>query len=152
MNQGQLVGLICARPQNFAWFLGAGASHSAGLPTASDLLWLMKRTYYNQEENQGVLAQDLQNPAVRTRIQSFMLSRGFPDEWAPDEYATYFLKIFGDDRERQATYIRQRLSEEHVTLNVGQRVLGAMIAIGHCRVAFSTNFDTIIEKAVAEVS
>lgn len=152
MNQGQLVGLIAARPQNFAWFLGAGASHSAGLPTASDLLWLMKRTYYNQEESQGVLTQDLQNPAVRTRIQSFMLSRGFPDEWAPDEYATYFLKIFGDDRERQATYIRRRLSEEEVTLNVGQRVLGALIAIGHCRIAFTTNFDTIIEKAVAEVS
>lgn len=152
MNQSQLVGLVSARPQNFTWFLGAGASHSAGLPTASDLLWLMKRTYYNQEENQGVLAQDLQNPAVRTRVQSFMLSRGFPDEWAPDEYATYFLKIFGDNRERQATYIRQRLSEEEVTLNVGQRVLGALIAMGHCRMAFTTNFDTIIEKAVAEVS
>ncbi len=152
MNQSHLVGLVAARPQNFAWFLGAGASHSAGLPTASDLLWLMKRTYYNQEENQGVLTQDLQNPAVRTRIQSFMLSRGFPDEWAPDEYATYFLKIFGDDRERQATYIRRRLSEDDVSLNVGQRVLGALIAIGHCRIAFTTNFDTIIEKAVAEVS
>ncbi len=152
MNQNQLVGLIAARPQNFAWFLGAGASHSAGLPTASDLLWLMKRTYYNQEENQGVLTQDLQNPVVRARVQSFMLSRGFPDEWAPDEYATYFLKIFGDDRERQATYIRQRLSEEEVTLNVGQRVLGALIAMGDCRIAFTTNFDTIIEKAVAEVA
>lgn len=151
MNQSQLVGIVCARPQAFAWFLGAGASHSAGLPTASDLLWLMKRTYYNQEESQGVSAQDLQNPAVRTRIQSFMLSRGFPDEWAPDEYATYFLKIFGDDRERQAAYIRQRLSEDQATLNVGQRVLGGLIAIGHCRIAFTTNFDSIIEKSVAEV-
>lgn len=152
MDQAQLVGLIAARPQNFAWFLGAGASHSAGLPTASDLLWLMKRTYYRQEENQVVSVQDLQNPAVRARIQSFMLSRGFPAEWADDEYPTYFQKIFGDDREKQAAYIRQRLSEDNVTLNVGQRAFGGLIATGRCRVAFSTNFDTVIEKSFVEVS
>jgi hypothetical protein len=152
MDQAQIVGLITTRPQNFAWFLGAGASHSAGLPTASDLLWLMKRTYYRQEESQAVSVQDLQNPAVRARIQSFMLSRGFPAEWVDDEYPTYFQKIFGDDREKQAAYIRQRLLEDNVTLNVGQRAFGGLIATGQCRVAFSTNFDTVIEKSVAEVS
>jgi hypothetical protein len=152
MEQSQLVGLIATKPQLFAWFLGAGASYSAGLPTASDLLWLMKRTYYNREESQNISVQDLQSPAVRARIQSFMLSKGFPAEWSPDEYSTYFLKIFGERRDRQAEYIRQRLSEDHVTLNVGQRVLGGLIATGHCRVAFTTNFDTVIEKSVAEVS
>lgn len=152
IDQKALAGLICSRPQNFAWFLGAGASHSTGLPTASDLLWFMKRTYYCQEENQDVSRQDLQSPTVRTRIQDYMLSKGFPGEWADGEYPTYFEKIFGTDKERQRTYIHRRLSEENVTLNVGQRAFGALVALKLCRVAFSTNFDNVIEKAVAEVS
>jgi len=31
IDQAQLTGIICERSQNFAWFLGAGASRSAGL-------------------------------------------------------------------------------------------------------------------------
>ncbi len=31
IDQAQTTGIICERPQNFAWFLGAGASRSAGL-------------------------------------------------------------------------------------------------------------------------
>jgi hypothetical protein len=36
---GQLTGIICQRPQNFAWFLGASASRTVGLPTATDIIW-----------------------------------------------------------------------------------------------------------------
>lgn len=35
---------------------------------------------------------------------------------------------------------------------VGNRVLGAMLSSGLSRIAFTTNFDSIVEKAVAEVS
>ena len=78
MEQGEFTNIFCARPQNFAWFLGAGASATAGLPTATDILWDLKRRYYCQEENQDISRQDMQNEAVRTRIQGFMDSRGFP--------------------------------------------------------------------------
>ena len=46
MDQAQLTGIICERPQNFVWFLGAGTSRSAGLPTATDIIWDLKRRYY----------------------------------------------------------------------------------------------------------
>jgi NAD-dependent SIR2 family protein deacetylase len=75
IEQGEFTSLFCARPQNFAWFLGAGASASAGLPTATDVLWDLKRRYYCREENQDISRQDLQNEAIRTKIQSFMGSR-----------------------------------------------------------------------------
>jgi hypothetical protein len=78
LDQAQLSELICERPQNFSWFLGAGASRSAGLPTASDVLWIMKRRYYSTQEHQDISRQDIQNDAIRARIQSFMVSRGFP--------------------------------------------------------------------------
>ena len=52
IDQKELTKLFCARPQNFAWFLGAGTSRSAGLPTAGDVIWDLKRQIYCNEENQ----------------------------------------------------------------------------------------------------
>src|SRR5690348_5013496 len=71
MEQGEFTGRFCAKPQNFAWFLGAGASATAGLPTATDILWDMKRRYFCREENQEISRQDLQNEAVRAKIQAY---------------------------------------------------------------------------------
>ena len=151
-DQYKLTSVFCARPQQFAWLLGAGASATAGLPTAWDVIWDLKRRYYCQQENQKITRQDLQNQAVRARIQSYMLSKGFPEEGDPNEYTTYFQKIFMDDKERQRRYLTGVLSEENVTLSVGNRVLGALLTTGRTRVIFTTNFDSVVERAVAEVS
>jgi hypothetical protein len=86
MDQGEFTSIFCARPQNFVWFLGAGASATAGLPTATHIIWDLKRRYYCREENQDVSRQDMQNEAVRTGIQGFMQSRGSPVLRADDEY------------------------------------------------------------------
>jgi hypothetical protein len=50
--------------------------------------------------------------------------------WAADEYPAYFEKIFGADKERQRSYLKAILSEDRVTLSVGNRVLAAMLASG----------------------
>jgi len=152
MDQAQFTARFCARPQNFAWFLGAGASATAGLPTATNILWDMKRRYYCQQENQDISRQDLLSESVRNKIQSYMESKGFPTLWAEDEYTTYFEKIFEGDKERQRKYMHGILAEDRATLSVGNRVLGALMAAGFSRAAFTTNFDTVIEKAYAEVS
>lgn len=151
MLQAELITKVAERPDKFAWFLGAGASRTAGLPTASDIIWDLKRRYYRQEENREVSPQDIQNDAIRTRIQEFMDARGFPPLWADEEYSRYFEKIFGDDRERQRRYLRAMLAEDAVTLSVGNRVLAALMIAGLCRVVFTTNFDSVVEKSVAEV-
>ncbi|MEM1010170.1 MAG: SIR2 family protein, partial [Myxococcota bacterium] len=152
MDQSELTALVCSRPQNFAWFLGAGTSRSAGLPTATDLLWDMKRRFYCREENQDVSRQEMQVEAIQAKIQSYIESIGFPKLWEDNEYPECFVRIFGDDRERQRAYIKAMLSEDRVSLSVGHRVLGAMIGGEYTRIAFTTNFDSVIEKAVAEVS
>lgn len=152
LDQGQLTGIICERPQSFAWFLGAGASRTAGLPTATDIIWEMKRQYYCTQENEEISRQDVQLGAVRTRIQDYVVSQGFPEEGSPEEYSTYFEKVFGTDKERQRNYLSRVLAEDKASLSVGNRVLAAMLASGLSRVAFTTNFDSIVEKAVAEVS
>lgn len=152
MDQAELTDQFISRPQSLGWFLGAGASRMSGLPTAADIIWDLKRRYYCREENQDVARQDLQSRAVQARIQSFMDARGFPPLWADAEYTTYFDRIFGSDRERQRNYLRAILSEEKVTLTVGNRIMGALLAGGFARVAFTTNFDSVVERAVAEVS
>ena len=98
MNQAEFTGIFCERPQNFAWFLGAGASRTAGLPTATDIIWDLKRRYYCREENQDVSRQDIQNDAVRHRIQAFMEPPGFPARWADRRSAISSRRSFGDDR------------------------------------------------------
>ncbi|MFB9952719.1 SIR2 family protein [Rhizobium puerariae] len=151
MLQSEFISIFCERPAQFAWFLGAGTSRTAGLPTAGDVIWDLKRRYYRLQQDREVSPQDIQNEAVRTRIQAFLDSQGFPPLWADEEYTTYFQKIFGDDRERQRNYLKGILSEEKVTLSVGNRVLGGLLVAGLTRAVFTTNFDSVVEKAVAEV-
>jgi hypothetical protein len=152
MDYGDLISIITERPQRFAWLLGAGSSRSAGLPTATDIIWDLKRRYYCREENQEVTQQDIHNDAVKSKIQSYMLSQGFPDAWADNEYSAYFERIFRSDHERQSAYLRAILSEDRVALSVGNRALGALMAMGHARVVFTTNFDSVVEKSIAEVA
>jgi hypothetical protein len=81
-----------------------------------------------------------------------MDSRGFPAPWSADEYGTYFERIFGRDLERQRRYLRGALAEDKALLSVGNRVPGAYLASDLCRVIFTTNFDTVVERAVAEIA
>jgi hypothetical protein len=151
MEQSEFIRQVSDSTMHLSWFLGAGASQSAGLPTAWDIIWDLKRRYYCSEENQSVRAHDMQNPAVKEKIQSFMQSRGFPEEGDPSEYTTYFELIFGTDMDRQQKYIRAMLSPANEALSIGHRALGAMLCSGAARAIFTTNFDTVIERAVAEV-
>ena len=152
MEQPEFTRVFCERPESFAWLLGAGASRNANLPTAEDIITDLKRRYYCSEENQKFSTKDLQNEAVRAQVEAYISSRGFPKRWSAEEYTTYFEMFFGEDRERQRRYISSILSEDRVNLAVGNRVFGALLASGLCRMAFTTNFDPVVEKAVAEVS
>ena len=152
MNQAEFARIFCERPAGYAWFLGAGASHNANLPTAEDIISDLKRRYYCSEENQTLSTKDLQNEAVRAKVETYMQSRGFPGRWSASEYTTYFETIFGDDRERQRRYISSILAEDRARLAVGNRVFGALLVSGMCRMVFTTNFDPVVEKAVAEIS
>jgi hypothetical protein len=79
IDQAQLTGIICERPQNFAWFLGAGASRSVWLPTATDIIWDLKQPYYCRKENEDISRQDVHLEAVRSRceqLSDLLVGRG----------------------------------------------------------------------------
>ncbi|MBU2849666.1 SIR2 family protein [Acidithiobacillus ferrivorans] len=134
------------------WFLGAGTSRSAGLPTATDIIWDLKRRYYCLHENQDLQSHDINNSAIKQKIQAYMDSKGFPALWSPEEYSFYFDLIFSNDDQAQQRYIHEALANDKVSLNMGHRVLASLMEMGQARIVFTTNFDEVIETAFAEVT
>lgn len=151
MEQADFVRLVTELPGKLSWFLGAGASQSAGLPTAVDLIWDLKRRFYCSEEHQDVSSNDLQNAAVRAKIDAFMVARGFPKTSEPSAYSRSFELIFGSDYDRQRRYLSAVLSEKDSAPALGHRVFAALIAMGVTKTVFTTNFDTVVERALANV-
>ena len=83
------------------WLLGAGASRAANLPTATDLIWDLKKRYYCASQDRPYDNYDLDSEAVKGKIQEFMDTQGFPALWSANEYSFYFELMFGDDYQRQ---------------------------------------------------
>lgn len=134
------------------WFLGAGASRSSGLPTATDLTWNLKVRHYCAQENQDVVAHDVSKRAIQARIQAYMDSKGCPQLGDPSEYSFYFKLLFGSDYAAQQRYLCKALAPEKISSTVGHRALASLVHLGLARVIFTTNFDEVVEAAYAQVS
>lgn len=134
------------------WFLGAGASRSSGLPTATDITWDLKRHYYCAQENQDVVAHDVSNRSVQARIQAYMDSRDFPPLWDPAEYSFYFELLFGKDYAAQQKYLNTALATEKISSTIGHRALAALLHLGLARIVFTTNFDEVVESTYASIA
>ncbi len=141
-----------ANSPQLMWFLGAGTSRTAGMPTATDITWDLKRKYYCREENQDLQSHDINNQAIRDKIQSYLGSKGFPALWSSEEYSFYFELLFGADYGAQQRYIQSQLSSQKISLNIGHRILAALLDMGQARVIFTTNFDEVIETAYSHVA
>lgn len=134
------------------WFLGAGTSRTAGMPTATDIIWDLKRKYYCIHENQDLQTHDISNQAIRRNIQNYLDSKAFPPLHAPEEYSFYFALTFEDDHSSQQRYISSQLDSQKISLNIGHRVLAAFLEMGLARVVFTTNFDEVVESAFSAVT
>jgi len=152
MEESDFVKHFVDNASQIMWFLGAGTSRSANMPTANDLIWDLKLKYYCLQENQDIKQHDITNETIKTRIQSYMDSKGFPAIWSPEEYSFYFELNFGTDYSAQQKYLVEKLSNSKVSLNTGHRALAGLIALNKARVIFTTNFDEVIETAHVKVA
>lgn len=151
MDVSSFVRTYYARSPNIMWFLGAGASASAGVPTAWDLTWEFKRSIFCSEEKVPVsMCSDLGNPTVRSRIQyHFDQVKGFPSDGSDDEYSFYFERAYPADSDRRR-YLDSLLRGK--TPSHGHFCLAILMAIDKCRLICTTNFDRLPEDALASVS
>lgn len=136
---------------NCSWFLGAGTSASANLPTAGDIIWDLKKQYYCLHENQDIKNQDIQILHIKSKIQSYIDSKGFPAEYSEEEYAFYFQLMFGNNQEAQRRYLVDALSSKKIALSKGHRALAALMSDGTTKVVYTTNFDKVVENAYSYV-
>ena len=90
------------RAESLMWFLGAGVSASAGLPTAIDMIWEFKqKLFVSQRRGSLQTVSDLSHPTVRARLQAHVDSLGLPPSGTPDEYAALFEAVYPAESDRR---------------------------------------------------
>lgn len=136
---------------NFMWLLGAGAPRSAGLPTAYDIVWDLKKAYYAREEHVNIDDLNIGNDGIKRKIQNYLDSKGCPSENSLEEYSFYFDLLFGKDRSLQRQYLMKQLIEKNFEPNIGFKILAALMSMDMTKLVFTTNFDDIFEKAYANI-
>ena len=140
------LNLFPNRGPHLMWLLGAGASVGAGLPTANTLTWEFKRTLYcNAQRLPPSRFPDLNDPAFQQLVQSYFDSKsGFPPLGDNEEYATYFESYLPNERDRRR-FLENRL--QGCKPSYGHLCFAALMSLGQVRLAWTTNFDQLIEKA-----
>jgi NAD-dependent SIR2 family protein deacetylase len=146
MNLPEFLRIYPIRAKNLMWFLGAGASAGARVPTATDLMWSFKRTIYCSEQKiSPKLFDDLSDESTRRRIQTYLdATTRFPAPGDPEEYAALFEYAYPDPKDRR-TKLDAFLSGAQPSY--GHRVLASLMKLGLVRVAWTTNFDRVVEDA-----
>lgn len=134
------------RAKSLMWFLGAGASASAGIPTAADLTWLFKQELFvSQRGVPRQAVENLGNEAIRRQLQAHIDTLDqLPKRGSPEEYAALFERAFptASDRQRfMKGWIRDRRP------SYGHYVLGALMASNRTNIIWTTNFDPLVHDA-----
>ena len=132
------------------WFLGAGASASAGLPTAMDMIWEFKRLLFvSQNPSYRQASIDLSQPSTRNRIDAHIESLGnMPSSGAPDEYAALFESAYPAESDRRA-FLDAKLTGAKPSY--GHIALATLMRHERTRIVWTTNFDALVADACAKV-
>lgn len=142
----EFLSLFPERSRHIMWFLGAGASVGAGLPSAATLTWEFKRTLYcNAQRLPPSRFPDLNDIAFQKLTQSYFdsLSR-FSPLGHDDEYSVYFEAYLPEERDRRH-FLDRRL--QGCKPSYGHYCLAALMSLDQVRLTWTTNFDQLIEKA-----
>lgn len=150
MQKSEFLRVFPLRVPNLMWFLGAGASASAGIRTAGQMIWHFKQQIYcTQERISSASCPDLGDHAFRARLDRYFESKGgYPTPGSDDEYAFYFELAYPAERDRRS-YIDRMVSGFRPSQ--GHLALAALAKLNMLRVIWTTNFDRLTEDALAKV-
>ena len=141
--------LFQLRASQIMWFLGAGASRSAGIKTAGDMIWDFKqRLYRSQKKLPPSAITDIGEPAVQRKLQAHFDGLGhFPMAGTENEYSAFFEATYHSARDRRA-YLDELIARGKPSF--GHHALALLMAEDLCRMVWTTNFDRTVEDAAAE--
>lgn len=145
LNGPEFARLLALRPQSLAWFLGAGASASAGIPTGYAMITDFKKRLFCQLSDTPLRDVDANDPLWVARINSFLSTRSsLPPPNDPAEYAEAFNLVYPTPEARRG-YIEDAIRKG--TPSFGHRVLAALLTAKRIPCVFTTNFDNLLETA-----
>ena len=142
--------LFQLRSSQIMWFLGAGASRSAGIKTAGDIIWDFKqRLYRSQKKLPPTAITDIGEPAVQRKLQAHFDALGqFPPAGSEMEYSAYFEATYHAPKDRRA-YLDELIAR--IEPSFGHLALALLMSEDLCRIVWTTNFDRTLEDAIAKV-
>lgn len=142
------VGITAESPH--AFFLGAGASISSGVPHAGQCIWEWKRHIF-LTKNPGLEDQfsELSLPSTQERIQHWLDRNGYPKAGDPAEYGHYIEECYPVAEHRRRFF--QRLIRD-AKPHVGYRLLCQLALAGICDSVWTTNFDCLVAKAASSTT
>ena len=138
------------RAGNLMWLLGAGASASAGIPTASDMIWEFKQQLYiSQRRVSPQSVADLSNSAIRAQLQAHIDStKNLPTLGSSEEYAALFEEAYPSEVDRR-TYLDAKIAGAKPSY--GHLALATLMRANLSRLVWTTNFDPLIADGCAKV-
>lgn len=131
--------------RRIAWLLGAGASASAHVPTAGQIVFDLLARMYSAAH--GIVRQslDLSDHATRDAILAYYDGmNGMPASGGPGDYTAAFRLALPDEGPRRQ-YLRDLFKNR--SPSYGQRVFGALLCQGLVDLVLTTNFDDLVEQA-----
>ncbi len=131
--------------------IGAGASISSGIQSASDCIWEWKKDIYlSQNHNASEYYKNTKNESVRASIQSWLDNEGiYPSLNANEEYSYYAEKSYpiADDRRKYF----QTLIEGRKPY-IGYKLLCLLCEEEIVKAVWTTNFDGLVIKSAHQAN
>ena len=138
------------RADGIMWLLGAGASRASNIKTAGDMIWDFKaRLYRSAKKIPASAVSDLSDARIQEILQKYCDGTSqFPDQWAENEYSEYFEVTYPEAQDRRR-YISDMI--RGAKPSYGHMALAHLMKRDRTRMVWTTNFDRVIEDAVANV-
>lgn len=146
----QFINAFALKPERFAWFLGAGASASAGIPTGYSMILDFKKRLFCQLTGLKTQEVDANDSLWVDRINLFFKTHPvLPPSGDPTEYAAAFEAVYSTQEERRL-YIENAVKQGSPSF--AHKVIGSLLTTGRIPCIFTTNFDHLIETATTAAS
>ena len=130
---------------SFSFLLGAGASVSSGVQSASDCIWDWKKDIFLAQNLQFEEFLDIHSDFCKDKIQKWLDEQGvFPKRDSEEEYVFYAEKAYPMEQDR-TKYFENLCADK--TPYIGYKLLMLLNKYGVVKSVWTTNFNGLIERA-----
>lgn len=134
-----------------AVFLGAGASITSGIPSATNCIWQWKRNIFlTKNPTQAGYYSDITLPHIQRTIQDWLDGENvYPENGSDEEYGFYIEKCYPIPQDRRRYF--QSIVENKKPY-IGYQLLILLAEAGIIQTVWTTNFDGLVSKATQNSS